>query len=284
MGEEKVVNKDEVVLDFEKPEVKEKAFAYAKQNWRELLPKDVATDSSTSDLPDLEAFSKRFLHQSKLIGKKGIIPPDEKTATEEDWNQFYYQLGLPKSKEEYKLQTKDEFIDDAGVLEAEKRFRESMHKSKVTDKAAAAAWEFMQIEALQTRQRLQTDSATRLKGEWDTYKNELGQTFEPTMKAVQNAVMKHGGTEFLQKVKDSGLDKEVWLVKFLANVAKNISEDKIPEKLKEPVFTPLEAESKISTLMKSEPFNNRLHPDHKKVLDQIDKLMMMVTGFKPENE
>jgi len=70
--------------------------------WRDGLSPDLRDSPYISRLDSIEALAKEHVNAQKLIGKKGVIPPDEK-GTPDDWNRFYNSLGRPESPDKYNL-------------------------------------------------------------------------------------------------------------------------------------------------------------------------------------
>lgn len=115
------------------------AAAPAAQGGLDFLPEAYRQDPALARYKNAEEFVKGFKNLEQLVGKKevinGIIPPGE-NATEEEYKNFYKQLGHPESADKYSLP--DVQAPEGIDLAAEKKiFSELAHKSDLTDKQAA---------------------------------------------------------------------------------------------------------------------------------------------------
>lgn len=237
-------------------------------DWREGL------DVAIKEHPSLKTFktsgdlAKSWVEAQKLIGRDKIPVPGE-NATKEDWDMVFDRLGRPKTAEEYKLpevklpdgfpMPKDEFF---------KELRSKAHELGVLPAQLNGLYEwFMANEANQfnqfntEREAAQTQAETALRKAW-------GKAFEQNYAIAEQAVNKYGTEKFIEKLKLTGLNNDPDMIEFIANMAKNFSEDKIAGKPVGMTSSPEEAKAEIAKIQaeamkdRNHPMNNKLHPEY----------------------
>jgi len=170
-----------------------------------------------------EELYKGFKAQSELVGKKGVIIPDEGSdeATKANYRKA---MGIPDKAEGYVFPEPENLHKEAQVTpEDMASFKAIVHKHGLNAKQAEgifAEYYGMMSNALNQRD----EHAILMKGEAETaLRNEWGKDFDVNSTIARRLVDKFGGAETLEAFGDLGNNPKV--MKFLANLGKTISED-----------------------------------------------------------
>ena len=238
------------------------------KDWRESLEVDVKNHPSLQNFKGIEDLAKSWISAQKLIGRDKIPVPGEK-ATKEDWDMVFDRLGRPKTADGYELKPvkmpegypapKDEFI---------KELRGKAYELGILPAQLTGLFEwFMANEATQYSQFREEGELARTQAE-TALRKAWGKAFEQNYAIAEQAVNKYGTEKFIEKLKASGLNNDPDMIEFIANMAKNFSEDKIAGKPIGLTLSPEEALAKIAEIKaeamkdKNHPMNNKFHPEY----------------------
>lgn len=262
------------VVDNSDQEVSEAPVSQATQDWRSGLDPTIKNHPSLQNFKAPGDLAKSWVEAQKLIGRDKIPVPGEK-ATKEDWDMVFERLGRPKDKDGYEI---PELQLPEGYPAPSKEFMEEF-KGKALELGMLPAqvnglykWfmdqqvnEFNQFGEQRKNQRGEAENALR---------KMWGKAFEQNFTIAEQAVNKYGTESFVNKLKQTGLNNDPDMIKFIADMAKNMSEDKIAGKPQGMTLSPEEAVAKIAQ-MKAEamgnpkhPMNNKHHPEHELWLAQ----------------
>lgn len=271
-----------------------------------VFPEDVQKDPTVAPLftpdekgnpPDLFKyktvgdFLKGVQEKNVMLGKKGVIVPDDK-STPEQIEEFYKGVlpgeksrpeqvaafrrvsgtELPAKPEEYKFsEIKDIHPSLKITPESQKAFAEAMHKAGVPQKYADVFNQFA-VQQLSTMLR-EGEKASKAKQDTDlaALKTEWGVKFEDNLKGAQTLVEKVLGKDVAAELGNL-TDSPVGL-KFLAKLSTVISPDavsRIAVGSKENIPDQEAAQKEIQAIIedakgpRQHPMNNEKHADYKK--------------------
>jgi len=205
------------------------------------------------DNPDkvLESYRQLESHLGKVKSQPNIpdVIPDDMVST------IYTKLGKPESADEYEY-TKGENVtiplDDALLGE----FKQFAHGLNLTKKQFSDVVNF-QVDAMQKAMAAQE---AEYKAQQDTVSEALRQewkeNYETNFKAAKSTAEKLG---ILEDLEGLGLADNPSTIKMLHKLNAQLSEDTIKPPVKSQSLTPAE---ELKSLMQSEAFKNRMHPDH----------------------
>jgi len=244
-------------------------------------------DPSLKNHPSLQNFkapgdlAKSWVEAQKLIGRDKIPVPGEK-ATKEDWDMVFERLGRPKHPEDYAI---PELKLPEGYPAPNKEFLDNFRKQALelgmlpAQVSGLYKWfmdsqvnEFNQFGEQKKNQRGEAENALR---------KMWGKAFEQNFTIAEQAVNKYGSEQFVNKLKQSGLNNDPDMIKFIADMAKNFSEDKIAGKPQGYTLSPEEATAEISKIQgeamkdKNHPMNNKHHPEYEYFLKKWKSLHEM---------
>jgi len=237
-------------------------------DWRSKLDPSIKEHPSLKNFKNEADLAKSWVEAQKLIGRDKIPVPGEK-ATKEDWDMVFDRLGRPKTADGYKIP--DVKYPD-GYPAPTKEFNESL-KVKAHELGLLPAqvnelynW-FMSNEIDKYKQFSQSRDNMRITGE-NALRKAWGAAFEQNYQIAEQAVQKYGTEGFVEKLKASGLSNDPDMIKFIADMAKNFSEDSITGKPVGLTLSPEEAKSEIAKIQaeamkdKNHPMNSKHHPEY----------------------
>ena len=111
--------------------------------WYRDLPPDYHVVDHVRNHDNLESFVRDSINAQRLIGRKGIIQPDE-NSTIEDWGNYYESLGRPSGLESYDSSEWVERPDDNIPRDEnfEQKMLKELYDSGVSEKQAQRLWNF----------------------------------------------------------------------------------------------------------------------------------------------
>jgi len=125
--------------------------------------------------------------------------------------------------------------------------------------------EFNQYGEQRTKERGEAENALR---------KAWGKAFEQNFSIAEQAVNKFGTESFINKLKTTGLNNDPDMIKFIADMAKNFSEDKIAGKPQGLTLSPEEALAEIAKIKGDvkHPYWDKMHPEHEYAMQKMKAL------------
>jgi hypothetical protein len=165
-----------------------------------------------------EALASAYVDLEKKIGERFQAPGEGSTQKElDDW---YTALGRPESQGGYEL---DKIINSEGNS-GEELFRAAAHGANLSQTQANAMWRLAnQSGADQVRIMHQQQEAQHAEG-WNSLRREWGENTDANVTRAQQLARTFGDEDFV-RVLNKGPGNEPSVIKFLNNVAKELSED-----------------------------------------------------------
>jgi hypothetical protein len=249
----------------------------AQATWRDSLPDDIKADPSLQAFTDVAGLAKSYLHTKAHVGKKGVIVPTDKSSDEE-WAQFYDQIGRPAEDKYAVTPPKDVPVNDELV----KKFQKTARDAGLLPKQAQKLLEWFAGEEQGMAASKTLASQAKSKEQIEALKKEWGDAFDQE-KGRANAILNEvGGDELKAFVKENGLQGSVPLVKFLNKVAKMLPAE---HQLRGDggggqKQTPAEIQAEIDKVMgnTSHPYFNRNHAEHKGAVTMVEGLYKKLHG------
>lgn len=247
----------------------------ATQSWKDSLPEDLKSHSSLSQIQDVNALARSYVHAQSMVGKKGVFKPSD-TASEEEWSSFYKSIGQP-DLEKFDIATpaegNKEFVGD---------FKNVAHKAGLLPKQAQSVMDWlMKKESDTVAAKTQAEKSTVEEG-INSLKKEWGGGFEKQISLAKLAVKEVGGDEFTAYLESSGLGNNPALIKVLSKVGKLLGEDKIRGDATGSMGgqTPDEIQAEINAIMgnKDHPYYNPRHPSNGDATKKMAALFQKLHG------
>jgi hypothetical protein len=241
----------------------------AQTSWRDSLPEDLKGNASLSKFSDVANLAKAYVHAESSIGKKGVIVPGEK-STDEDWENFYNQIGRPE-KDKYSFDLpKDKKLNDETIG----KFKEVAFKSGILPKQAKALVDWFSEHEENTLKNVATERENAHKLGIDNLKKEWGQGYDKEIGSARVFMKEVGGDEFKQYLESTGLGNDPVMIKFLAKAGKLLGEDKIRGEAGDNRMgmTPDEIQKEIANLSTNPEYTDASHPKHKLTVEKVAQL------------
>lgn len=243
-------------------------------SWRVTLPEDIRDNTAFDKYKSPEEVYRGFVAAQQLIGRKGIIQPQEGDGPE-IWEQYYNALGRPEAPEKYEI-AKPEDLPEGLTYDSdlEKEFKQFAFEKGLTGKQARDAFNFyheVQVKQLgkyheANKQAIET-GVKALRDEWKADFNNNLLKAEATFKKLADA-------ETIAEVERSGLGNNPKFIKLFYDIsAKYLSEDKLIDG-GIPVSGTLT--SKIKDLESDPAYWDRMNPKHKDVVRELKGLYRQV--------
>lgn len=208
----------------------------AAPEWVNALPDDIRTPEAIPTFSKYKADTdadfarvpksllKSHIEVQKMVGKKGVIIPDEKATTQER-EAFYTALGRPKSAEDYGLKKPDGLPDALGVTEDRiKEYAKTLHGLGLTKDQATKLFEAEVGRAKSTHESQIAKAKETHERALADYKKQYGDDFQKVDAAITQAVKTVGGDELVSFLMSTGLRDAPILMNAFKKVADMMGE------------------------------------------------------------
>ena len=103
-------------------------------DWKQSLSEEVRDHASLKKYTSVENLAKGYINASSMLGKDKLVKP----SSDDEWNDFYNDMGRPESHEGYKFTYAAEVPEGLqGYVEGRvESFKESAHKLGLTSQQA----------------------------------------------------------------------------------------------------------------------------------------------------
>ena len=247
------------------------------QDWRAGLDVSVKEHPSLKNFKSPGDLAKSWVEAQKLIGRDKIPVPGEK-ATKEDWDMVFERLGRPKDKDGYAI---PDMKAPEGFPAQDKEFMDTFkakaHELGMLPQQVNELYKwYMQQSFDQYNQFNSSRVDERGKAE-TTLRKAWGKAFEQNFTIAEQAVNKYASPKFIDKLKKSGMNNDPDMIQFIADMAKNFSEDKIAGRPQGLTLSPEEALSEIAKINgdKTHPYWHKQHPENKYAQQKMKGLFEM---------
>ena len=249
-----------------------------KVDFKSLIPNEYKEDKALANFEDMNQFVKSYLHAQKMVGLDKIPVPN-KYATDEDWKEVYKRLGAPEKPDQYKYKfDKGQEVDENTL----KSFNEVAQRNGLLPKQAENLVKFyneLNQQAL-SKEASQID-ATRLESE-AVLKTEFGVEYNKRLDQAKRLAVNTLGSEFLNNTilkNGSKLGDNVALIKAFSSLADKLSEDEIVKGEGSDYMSAKELQRQLDELQqKDSPYWDKMHPNHKRNVDEVFKLREMLNN------
>lgn len=252
------------------------------ENWKESLPDEIKQAPYMQNVDSVETLAKNYANAQKIIGADKMAVPNKNWSNEE-WRQAFKKMGLPETKDEYKLvdDPKNFTHVDAKFLDSfqEKAFERGILPSQAKE---LLQW-FNDYEKAETDSYIENTTQEQQKG-INALRNEWGEAYESNLSKAKAALKEFASDEDKEKIKQLGLGNSAFFIKLLSSAGSLLSEDKIigHSTGMDPKYTPEMAQREIDQIMsnKEHPYWNSEHGEHSSAKDHMERLFKAKTGKK----
>jgi len=251
------------------------------KSWKDTISEEYRNDPNISKFTEIDALAKSYINATRMIGQDKVVIPNQ-NSTEDQWNEVYAKLGRPESPDKYQLDFKSEVapIDENAV----KAFAEVAHKTGLNERQAQAILDFYKQNSEQSLNQSRVDTETAQAQAEQQLRQEWGKQFDENISkaaAVAKANMSNDVLD-MQLKNGTRLGDHPDVIKGFAKIAGLLSEDKVVTTESESVDQGRDLESEISKIVndKSNPYWNKTHPEHSKMVQQVYTMREMINGGK----
>jgi hypothetical protein len=223
-----------------------------------------------------------------MIGKDKIVMPGE-NAKPEEWGEFFKKLGRPDKPEDYKLARPSDlpkdFPFDDKLIQA---YGTTAHELGLTPKQAMGLYKWFMTSETDAFSGMAKDAEKSRNDAETVLRKEFGGAYEERLEAANKMLAQFGNPELAEFLESSpAFGNSPHLVKFLANVAGQFSEDTL-KGMGERRFntrTPAEAQEEIRQLRSDDKFW-AAYTDARNVGhdDAVSKMKALYESANPEKE
>lgn len=248
----------------------------ATPTWRDALPTELREEPSIKLFNDVSALAKSYLHAQKQIGADKLSVPG-KHATDEDWNQVYSKLGLPKELKDYDVKLEGDMIDKDFVS----KFKETAHKAGILPKQAQllANW-FQEVNKTSTEQ-VKQQREQQVKTQLEGLKAEWGAAYQQNLSQAAMILQELNDPLLNEYVAKTGLGNDPQFIKLCQRISsKYLKEGTIVEgqAQMQGKLTPAQAQIEANKILgdTKHPYYDTNHPNHKAAVAEVQGYFNMV--------
>ena len=247
--------------------------------WKESISETYRNDPSIEKFTEIDALAKSYINATRMIGQDKIVVPN-KNSTEEVWEEAYTKLGRPETPDQYNLKIESDVVkmDDSAI----KSFAEQSHKLGLNSKQAEGILDFYKNNMEGIAQQSKIDTETSQAQSEQVLRQEWGRDFEGKVKQAGALAKANINPEVLDMTLSNGtrLGDHPEIIKGFAKIAGMMQEDKIVATESENAQSVSNIEEEISSIVndRSNPYWNKGHPDHDKMVQQVYTLREMLNA------
>ena len=246
-------------------------------DWRIAIPEEIRDHKSLSHINDIGALAKSYVHAQQMIGADKVVLPS-KSATEDEWAEFYTKIGRPESPDGYQLQV--EGLPEGAEPNQEMLdwFKQTAHQAGMTPQQAQHM--LQAYNELTTNEFGMTQQQAEMRvAEVETeLKREFGEAFDDKL-ALANGVLAEFSNPDLAEVQladGTMLGDNPEIIRLLANVGtyiqERVGEDSLEGVRTSGALTPDDAMQKVRELTgPNTPYWDNRHPEHAWYVDEAMK-------------
>jgi len=249
------------------------------KSWKESISEEFRNDPNISKFTEIDALAKSYINATKMIGQDKVVIPNQ-NSTEDQWNEVYGKLGRPETSDKYQLNFKSDVVSiDENAI---KTFAETSHKLGLNNKQAQGILEFYKSNMEGSAQQSKIDTETAQAQAEQQLRQEWGRDFDGKVKQAGALAKANLGVDVLDmQLKDgTRLGDHPEVIKGFAKIAAMLSEDKVVTTESENVDTVQNIEDEISSIIndRNNPYWNKGHPEHDKMVQQVYTLREMLNA------
>jgi len=271
---------EEQVAEVSAPEM-EQEVAQSVEDWRSNIPEEIRGHKSLQHINDVGALAKSYVHAQSMIGADKVVVPG-KSATPDEWNEFYARLGRPESPDAYELPQQEgaEVNPDMSNW-----YKQMAHEIGLNSTQAAKLYESYNQFISNFQESTAVDHEMHVREVETNLRREFGQAFDDRM-ALGNGVVEQFGASDLMEVELADgtlLGDNPDVIRMMSNIGvfmkERLGEDTLEGIKTNGGLTPEQARDKLSELTaSSSPYWDSRHPEHDWYVQEAMKFREITNG------
>ena len=242
------------------------------KEWLQGVEPELATDPSLQAIQDIPTLVKSYVHAQKMVGRDKVVVPDE-NASDEDWKAFYNKVGLPTSLEEYEVEVPEDIELDPEVME---NLKQMAFENNITPKQLQKIIEHEQdIIRVQMEKEAALDEQYKEEGIQQLIEEWGEEGFQKNINRARTVLEEFGDEEFDQYLDETGLADDPMMIKFLASVGSNLTEDNFTaDSVAHLGVSKDDAQAEVDKMLgdSNHPYWNANHANHNQAVKRMMKL------------
>ena len=249
------------------------------EDWRASIPEEIRGHRSLEHINDIGALAKSYVHAQQMIGADKVVVPG-KSATPEEWSDFYAKTGRPVDPGGYEISA-----SDGDMPEMVDWFKQTAHDLGLNNRQAAELFnryndfaETMNSEGLVDREQYVAQTEATLRGEY-------GEAFEERLENGRAIVEQFANPEIMEVQMADGtlLGDNADFVRMMAEIGQFISsrmgEDQLEGMKVSNAMTPQDAQSELNEIIADgTPYHDARHPQHDSYVERALRLRELIYG------
>lgn len=271
---------EEQVAEVSAPEMVEEV-AQSVEDWRSSIPEEIRGHKSLQHINDVGALAKSYVHAQSMIGADKVVIPG-KSATPEEWGEFYGRLGRPESPDYYDLPQPEGMEINPDMTNW---YKQMAHEIGLNPTQASKLYESYNQFLANFEQSTAVDQEAYVQQVETDLRREFGQAFDDRM-ALGNGVVEQFGHPDLMEVQLADgtlLGDNPDVIRMMANIGafmrERLGEDTLEGVKTNGGLTPDQARDKLSELTASNsPYWDNRHPEHDWYVQEAMKFREITNG------
>lgn len=236
--------------------------------WLKGVNPEYAKEPSVRNMKSMDDLMKSYIHAQKTIGMDKVVIPS-KTATREQWGEFYKRIGHPESLDKYEVGFKKDSSLEESTREVMKKIA---FENGILPHQAQGMFDQLEAFSAESRLKMQQNSKAQVDAVVTELKTEWGDGFNNKISNALEAAKKFGGEEFIAHLEASGMGNDKKLIKLLSSIGEAL----IPQTPKGlDSKTPQEVDVSLDSILSdyNHPYYNTGHIDHAEAVKKVQFLM-----------
>lgn len=251
-------------------------------DWRTGLDPQIKDHACLKDFKSANDVVKSYVNVQPMIGldKIPMPPKDAKPEVREKFlNDVFDRLGRPKEAKDYKFSDvklpEGMKIDPAGL----ETLKTEAHKLGLLPHQLDGLFKWYAND-VSAKHNIHNEQMTKSKQDNEaSLRTEFGSAYDAKVTKAQALLNKFGGDDY-KVLLDSGFGNDPAVIRFMAKMAENMSEDSLNKGSSESTMTPKEAEAEIAKVQSAIQAMDRNNPEYKILLQRKRDLYEMAYSTK----
>ena len=241
----------------------------------DTLDESLRSNPSLQNFPDANALAKSYVHARSHIGADKIAKP-QSSWTDDQYNQFYAETGRPETANDYDIKIN---LEDSNE-EAWNNFKTAAHGAGLNGKQAQKMAEYLENTFTATDEQHYAQAKQTNEQTVRELQQEIGQAFDQKIEIGYAAAGRYINPELLDTVELADgrrLGDHPDIIRMFAAIASDIGEDTLAGEPTELIMTPAEAMSLAKQKMAEGAYQDKFHPQHYELVEEVAKLFRLAS-------
>ncbi len=245
------------------------------ENWHSGLDAELQKEESLKLFKDIPSLAKSLVHAQKQFGVDKMALPTKYT-TEDEWNQIYQKLGLPKELKDYNIDVpKDLGFEEDRLNE----YKAAAQKAGILPKQLQQMIAWHESDTKKVLNEAETRVNQELQAAKDELKKEWGMAHDKKMAQAQQVVKMLDDPKLVKFLEETKLGNNPQMVRMFSKLGEILGEKQVKGIGDETgkfgsVKTPDVAKRERMAILgnMSHPYYDSKHPGHGLAVAEVEQL------------